>query len=367
MTIDTVTVTDSASSPPAGCPIPRRFCPSGNAVLIVIPHDWSKVRDVLGALAGDVFKRVTHGNEPSSFAAEKNTNDPLVVLVGGPGSHEILNEVLTWTDRAGKKRVQWVHSYQTGVDASGVPALQDELVGIPVTNARGGSSAMLAEHVVLGSLYFNRMVWRLQANRKTKAYDRYACIPAADQTMGIVGYGDIGRAVARHAIGGMGVKVKGLRSRRAADATTDDLGVALLHGEGGLHEILETCDVVVAVLPLTPHTRHMIRREHFRRMKRNAIFINIGRGATVVESDLVDAIRAGDIRGAAVDVFEQEPLPLSSPLWTLDDSQILLSPHNAAISESFYEDRVKEFANAARDYSRDGSLPEYRVNLERGY
>jgi phosphoglycerate dehydrogenase-like enzyme len=336
------------------------------AALIAVPHDWSKIGHVVAPLGESAFSRVTYGNSVDSFVVEKAKDDPLVVLIGGAGTHEVLKEVLEWKDASGAKRVKWVHSYWTGVDAFRVTALKEQFGQTPLTNARGVFSAMLAEHVVLASLYFNRMVWRLHANRRAKNYERYPCIPGADQTMGIIGYGEIGRAVAKHAIGGMGVKVKGLRSREP-DETTDDLGAALLYGPSGLAEILATCDIVVAVLPLTPSTSHMLRREHFQAMKPTAIFINIGRGATIVEDDLVEALQAGEIRGAALDVFEVEPLPASSRLWDVDDSKLLLSPHNADISEHSYADGVLQFAEAAKKFAETNEVPDYRVNLDRGY
>jgi phosphoglycerate dehydrogenase-like enzyme len=337
------------------------------ATLLAVPADWSKIASVINPLAGPAFSSILHGNTPAAFDAVKGTDDPLVVLIGGAGSHEVLQDVLDWKHKDGQKRVRWVHSYMTGIDGFNVSALRNHFDGVPLTNARGCYSPMLAEHVILSVLYFNRQVWRLQANRKTRTYaDRFPSVPGTDQRMGIIGYGDIGREVAKRSIAALGVKVTGLKHRKPESAV-DDVGVQLLHGDGGLRELLATSDIVVTILPNTPATKHFITAKHFAAMKPSALFINIGRGATVIEDDLVDAVQKGTISGTALDVFETEPLPPTSRLWELEDHQLLLSPHIADVSTHSHADSAIDFVEKALRYANSGELPEYRIDFDRGY
>ena len=225
---------------------------------------------------------------------------------------------------------------------------------------------MLAEHVILSCLYFSRQVARLQRNRAAKVYDRFENTELRGASLGILGYGNIGRATAKLATP-FGMRVMG--HRRTAVATAgepDDLGVALYSGDDGLAAVL-SCDYVAAVLPLTAETKDFVTAARFRQMKPTAVFINIGRGATVVESDLCAALRAGTIRGAALDVFATEPLPESSELWAIDDDRLLLTPHNADISVEALPDAIRQFATYAIDFVTKGTLPSYLVGIQRGY
>lgn len=286
--------------------------------------------------------------------------------------HDTLKELCTWRyssaagDRAGAKRVRWVHSYYTGVDAFDLKPIAECLEGVPMSNARGAFSTMLAEHALFATMYFNRQLWRLR--HATRTWDRFPMRQNCGQKMAIVGYGDIGQAVGRLAAQGFGMRVTGVKSRPASDgASTDEYGVTLVHGDEALRRCLAEADFVVAVLPLTPQTKHMLRLEHFRLMRKDAVFINIGRGASIVEDDLVTAIQEGSILGAALDVFEHEPLPEASPLWRLPEDKLLLSPHNAVVSAHRYPDACQQFIDLARAFLCDGTLPQYLVDPHRGY
>jgi phosphoglycerate dehydrogenase-like enzyme len=125
-------------------------------------------------------------------------------------------------------------------------------------------------------------------------------------------------------------------------------GVRRADGPERLRELIPGADAIVAALPLTDETRGLIDRDTIGRMKRDAIFVNVGRGAVVDEDALVDALRTGRLRGAALDVFAEEPLPESSPLWELDN--VIVSPHTAALSVKENERVVERFAENLRRY-----------------
>jgi phosphoglycerate dehydrogenase-like enzyme len=153
---------------------------------------------------------------------------------------------------------------------------------------------------------------------------RYQVLELRGATMGIVGYGDIGRATARLAKA-YGMKVLAL-SRKQSDATEDPyLDERMAPTE--LNRLFRESDYVFCALPLTPDTHGCIGEEQFQQAKPGCVFINVGRGPVVDEDALIRALDNGRLKGAALDVFTNEPLPTDSPLWNGLDN-VLLSPHN---------------------------------------
>jgi phosphoglycerate dehydrogenase-like enzyme len=159
----------------------------------------------------------------------------------------------------------------------------------------------------------------------------------------VVGVGGIGAEVARLA-STFGMRVIGVDERRAAPPP----GVAELHRAAALDELLPQADFVILTVPHTPETEGFMNRARFQRMKRGAFFINIGRGRTTRLDDLVAALKAGEIAGAALDVFEQEPLPAEHPLWTMPG--VLITPHTAGYGPYLDERRYEVFADNCRRF-----------------
>ena len=114
-------------------------------------------------------------------------------------------------------------------------------------------------------------------------------------------------------------------------------------GFGDLTALMETADYLVVAAALTPQTKGMLGRKQFSRSKEGQVVINIGRGPLIVEADLVDALADGTLKGAALDVFSEEPLPDSSPLWGLPN--VLISPHNADMTVDFRHQSVRLFCD----------------------
>jgi phosphoglycerate dehydrogenase-like enzyme len=150
----------------------------------------------------------------------------------------------------------------------------------------------------------------------------------------IVGLGGIGAEAARLAAA-FGIRVIGVDARRREAPP----GVAELHGAEALDALLPRADFVILTVPHTPQTEGFMHRARFQKMKRSAFFINIGRGMTTRLDDLVAALRAGEIAGAGLDVFEQEPLPADHPLWTMPG--VLLTPHTAGFGPYLDERRFE--------------------------
>ncbi len=218
------------------------------------------------------------------------------------------------------KHVRWIHSLSAGVEKLLFPELIES--PIIVTNARGVFKRPLAEFAVLGMLYFYKEVRRLVDNQKAKRWDDFMVDQLPDKVMGVVGYGEIGRECALLAKA-LGVKI--YATRRNPERSANDPLLDRIFPSSALNEMLSELDVLVAAAPLTPETHHMISDAQFAAMKPASIVINVGRGPVVDEAALIRALQTKKIAGAALDVFEHEPLPANSPLW--DMPNVLISPH----------------------------------------
>ncbi|MGP3950216.1 D-2-hydroxyacid dehydrogenase [Streptomyces sp. 7N604] len=218
----------------------------------------------------------------------------------------------------GGPRPRWVHTASAGVDRLLCPELIDS--DTVVTNARGVFEQPIAEYVaglVVAMAKDFHGTWELQRQRRWKHRET---MRLAGTLAVVVGSGPIGRAIAR-TLAGLGVRVE-LVGRTARE---DDPEFGRVHGSGALSGLLPSADWVVCAAPLTEATRGMFDASAFARMKSSARFINVGRGPLVVENDLVDALLTRTIGGAALDVFESEPLAADSRIW--DVPGLFVSPH----------------------------------------
>lgn len=227
-------------------------------------------------------------------------------------------------------RLRWVHSLSAGVEKILFP----ELVSSPVilTNARGVFKRSLAEFVIAGVLYFAKDFRRVIRNQRAGVWQPFDMEEAHGKVMGIVGYGETGRACAERARV-LGMKILGLRRR--PELSQGDPWLEAIFGPGGLRRLLAQSDYIVLAAPATPETRRLIGKAEFAAMKSSAVFINVGRGSSVDEAAMIEALEQGRLRGAALDVYETEPLPSGHPFYGLEN--VLLSPHCADHTPGFYE------------------------------
>jgi phosphoglycerate dehydrogenase-like enzyme len=195
---------------------------------------------------------------------------------------------------------------------------------IAVANVAGANDVAVAEHTVMAGVALMREL--LQVDREVRAGGwpqlTRSHFELAGKTWGIVGFGRIGRQVAKR-LHGWDAEViyhDAVRAEPAAEAT---LGVAY----ASLDELVERSDVISVHVPLTESTRHLLDAGRIARMKPSAHLVNVARGEVVDEAALLSALRSGAIRGAALDVFEREPLPAGHPLTGLDN--VILTPHTA--------------------------------------
>jgi phosphoglycerate dehydrogenase-like enzyme len=242
------------------------------------------------------------------------------------------------------KRVKWVHCRNAGLDNLLFPGLVESPV--PMTNGRGVFSQSLGEFVIGAALYFVKDFRRLIRNQDAGRWEHFDVDELRGQTMCIVGYGDIGRACAQRAHA-MGMRV--LAVRRRPELSQGDSHISGVYSMEQMIGILPQSDFVVAAAPLAPGTRHLIGEVALGAMKNTAVVMNVGRGPVVDEVALIRALQSGRIRGAALDVFEVEPLPTDSPLWKLEN--VLLSPHSTDHTKTWLEDAMQFFIDNFERYA----------------
>lgn len=313
-------------------------------LVLATPDDTSLRR--LDALPPGV--RTVMGQQPEDFGEALGAAEVIFHCSGGRKRLEPL--------LAKAPRVRWVHSRSAGVENILFPALVEGPV--VVTNARGAYSRSLAEWAIAGVLFFAKGLRRLLRSQAEGRWDVFEPEEIAGRTLGIVGYGDIGRAVARHARA-LGMHVIALRRRPEKDDVAHEVV-----GSDGLHDLMRRSDYVVVAAPMTSDTRALVGRAAISAMKPSGVLVNIGRGPVVDEAALVEALTARRIRGAALDVYEKEPLPAGHPLYSLDN--VLLSPHSADNVPGWRESAVDVFVEHVKLF-RSGEPLRNVVDKARGY
>jgi phosphoglycerate dehydrogenase-like enzyme len=270
--------------------------------------------------------RVVLGNTAERFAEAGGSAD---VLFDWAMDAKLSKEVFRLCPK-----LRWMHVRAAGLDGWLFP----ELVQSPVTltNGTGVFSQSLGEWVIGAVLYFAKDFRRLMRSQAAGKWDQFDVVEIAGQTIGIVGYGDIGRAVGSRAKA-MGMKVVGLKR---GGGQADDI-VSRIYGPEGLREMLAECDYVVIATPLTEQTRGMIGAAELAAMKPEAVLINVGRGAVVDEAALIAALEKRAIKGAALDVFAKEPLPDGHRFYKMEN--VLLSPHSADHTADWLDQAMRFF------------------------
>jgi D-2-hydroxyacid dehydrogenase (NADP+) len=258
--------------------------------------------------------------------------------------------VIAWSLRPEQvkeaKKLRWVHSPAAAVHQLMFPELtKSEVI---LTNAREVHGPIVAEHVIALIFALAKQIpkaVRLQIKHVWGQELIWQGSPRpreiAGATLGLVGLGSIGREVAKHA-SALDMHVIAVRENPKNDKPE---GVDIC---GELDSLLQQSDFVVLAVPITAATQKMMNAARIAKMKSDAYLINVGRGPLVDEAALADALRNHRIGGAALDVFEQEPLPADSPLWDLDN--LLITPHTAGLTERLWERHYRLFSENLRRY-----------------
>lgn len=262
------------------------------------------------------------------------------------------------------RELRWVHSGAAGVGGSLHPEMREREVIL--TNSAGLHAQPLAEHAVALMLHFGRGLDVAVAARRERRWAHGALAGTGSpvrelsgRTVGVVGYGGIGSAVGRTSAA-LGMRVVGVR--RSPERQPEE--VERMWGPSGLDELLRAADAAVLAVPETGETRRLIRARELELLGPEGVLINVSRGDIVDQRALVEALRRGRIRGAGLDVFEEEPLPADSPLWELDN--VVITPHAGAVSPRFWERQTELVVDNLRRF-RQGRPLRNVVDPERGY
>jgi phosphoglycerate dehydrogenase-like enzyme len=256
-------------------------------------------------------------------------------------------------------RLRWVASIATGVDhLRGTGVLEAD---VPLTTVGGLFAPTIAEHVFAAILHFARRLDDFAAQRRERTWRARRVRGLAGGTLGLVGVGRIGGAVALRAkafgMTTVGVGRGPARGRRVA-------GVDRLLDRAELPVLLAAADWVVLAVADVPETRGMIGAAELGAMRPEAVLVNVGRGTTVDEPALVAALERGAVAGAALDVFAHEPLPATSPLWTLPN--VLVTPHVATNVVDYVPRALAQFTENLARFAA-GTPLENRFDRARGY
>ena len=236
---------------------------------------------------------------------------------------------------ASAHRLKWIHSPAVGVHQLMFPELVRS--DVRVTNSRDVQGPIVAEHAIACVLALAKRIpqcVRYQARAEWAQQTLWNEYPrpreVAGSTVVVVGMGSIGREFAARAKA-LGMKVLAVREDPSKGANVADA----VYGTDGLPGLLPEADFVLLCTPVTPSTTRLMNRDMIERMKSDAYVINVGRGALIDEAAIIEALREKRLGGAALDVFDREPLPPDSPFWSLEN--VLVTPHTAAASERLWE------------------------------
>jgi phosphoglycerate dehydrogenase-like enzyme len=314
-------------------------------------------------------------NAPAWFAEKLRHNFPQLEIVhlssyDGIAPHIRDSEVIiAWSLRPEQiksaRNLRWIHSPAAAVHQLIFPELVNS--GIILTNAREVHGPVVAEHVIALIFALAKRLpqaVRLQQQRLWGQETMWNASPRPRElsgaTVGLVGLGSIGGEVARLA-SAFGMRVIAVREHPEKKGPEH---VQQVFARSQLDELLSHSDYVVLAAPVTPSTQGLMNAERFAAMKPDGYLINVSRGPLIDEAALMEALRNHTIGGAALDVFEKEPLPADSPLWEADN--LLITPHTAGLTEKLWERHYALFTENLRRYLTHQPLLAV-VDKKRGY
>ena len=312
---------------------------------------------------------------PQWLAGRLQKDFPQIEIVDLPSYEEIDAQigdaeiVIGWSLRSEQlqsaRQLRWIHSPAAAVHQLMLPEVVNS--NIVLTNGRDINGPVVAEHVIALILALAKnlpQLVRLQQRRLWGQEIIWNRSPhpreIAGATLGLVGLGSIGSRVAEHAAA-LGMRVLAVRENLRKPIPE---GVERVLALSDIDQLISQSDYVALTVPVTPATRQLMNAARFARMKPDACLINVGRGPLVDEAALLAALLEGRIGGAALDVFEQEPLPTDSPLWDLEN--LLITPHTAGLTERLWERQYGSIAENLRRYLEHRPLLGM-VDKQKGY
>jgi phosphoglycerate dehydrogenase-like enzyme len=274
----------------------------------------------------------------------------------------------TWTlsadELARAPKLRWVHTSAVAVETLCLPELAAR--GVRVSNTRGVQAVPIAEHVLAVVLALAKQLPFALDNQRRGIWAQDAFTGARlpwllnGRTLGLIGLGTIGQALAARA-SALGMSVLALRRQMDAPPVT---GVSAVYGRDRLLEMLGKCDALVVAAPLTPHTNRLIDHTALGALKPGAVVVNVGRSAIVDTDALINALQTGQVGGASLDVFPEEPLPPDHRLWTAPN--VILTPHTSGFRQGHWDEVVHVFADNLHRYQAGKPL-RFEVTAADGY
>jgi phosphoglycerate dehydrogenase-like enzyme len=329
-------------------------------ILIDLPPDSPDVAYFRAALAP------FEGRVALTFAAGEAAADGTDFARALAGADVVVTAALSDDELARAPRLRWLSSVAAGLDEIITPALLAR--GIAITNASGVHGPNIAEHVLAMMLMFTRGMPKLFRAQLARRWDRDLKSRSdgpgelTGKTLLIIGLGRIGEAIALRARP-FGLRILALK-RDPSSRHDDGVAVDELLGMDALDDALPRADHVCVTVPLTGGTRHLMDAPRIARLRAGAYVYNVSRGAVIDEAALVAALRSGRLAGAGLDVFEEEPLPTTSPLWDLPN--VILTPHVSGVTPLYYQRTAVLFAENLERFLSGRPLAN-RFDPARGY
>lgn len=258
------------------------------------------------------------------------------------------------------KELKWIMVMSAGLELMPFEAIKQK--GVLVTNARGIHKIPMAEYTISMMLHIAKRNKQLLTQQQDRNWNRLGIIPVEElhgKTVGILGVGAIGGEIARLAKA-FNMRVIGLNRSGKKHEYVDEM-----YKYDGLDSICSTADYIVSVLPSTNETKYLLNESHFNVMKKELIFINIGRGDLFEEEVLLHALNTNKISHAILDVFEQEPLPNDHPFWTHE--KVTVTPHISSKTENYLPRSFEIFIRNFKILKQGGTEFINKIDPERGY
>lgn len=263
------------------------------------------------------------------------------------------------------QKLRWIHAPTAAVHQFMFPELINS--DVVLTNSTEVHGPVVAEHVIALIFALAKKIPQAALLQRKKVWGQEAMWTEGQHlrevggaTLGLIGLGSIGRRVAQMA-SALGMRVIAVREHVEKGTPP---GVQAVYAPGEIDRLLEEADFVVVAAPLLSATQGLMNSKRLSRMKRDAFLINVGRGPQVDEAALAEALRSRQIAGAALDVFDHEPLPSDSPLWDLED--LLITPHTAGLTEKLWDRHYALFSENLRRYTSQQPLL-HVVDKRKGY
>ncbi len=256
-------------------------------------------------------------------------------------------------------RLRWFQCVNAGIERMERDGLLRR--GFAVTTAAGLASSAIAEYVIGSMVMLAKGLHRFTVSQQRHAWEFRMTGELSGKTVGILGLGEIGRETARRA---RAFNMRVIASRRTVSATAADRDCDELVSYSDLDYLLAQSDYLVVAVPLTPETHHLLGAAQFAKMRPTASIVNVARGEVIDQPALIEALRAGTITSAALDVFDPEPLPAESPLWDLPN--VIITPHISGAVEGYGHKATELFIANLRRYL-DGEPLAHLANPELGY